>query len=494
MNRRKFALSWGRKIFFGVSLPVSLMIGLLYLRSYIFPESLFDWAFFLASYIGTLGLLNVVLYFVFYLPITSLMPTYYVSRLWSFFLILILNLFLFIDALSFSSFHHHLYEFLSPEIWKAGIEYLKASKIFIVVLITMILALTILFWVRGEILWRRMQGRFSNPVSNWYIVVILVCFVAGKAIYFYGPIDDWLAKVIPFHISFRPHSEFAASNDNRNFFYPSEELSCRGKRNPNVIMITIKEWGSYQLTADMMPKIFHMKEHAINYSSHMNLSQNIQAGHFSLLYSLPSSYMGLSDKADPAIKQVLRKRGYEMLDISAGPILSKFYQWLDNRSGNETKPFFISLTFSQHPFEIDSQIDELILRLENEGLLRNTEIVLTGAYSGSDAEQLPLVWFRPERKFSEVKHVTTPYDVMPTLLTELWACKNVFQTASVGVPLDQERRDWVVAHRENGFKIYDFEKNTVIHFQDNGISILGNEPRLNLIFSALKTMTKFNRP
>lgn len=493
MNKRKFAFSWGRKMFFGFSFPMSLLIGAVYLRSFILPETIADWAFFITSYIGHLGLLNVLFYFVLFCPVIFLMPTYYVSRFWSLFLILLLNVALLLDALSFSSFHFHLYDFLSPELWEAGYNFVKDSQFLLIIFLALILSITVIFWIRGELIWRHMQGRFSNPVKNWYLFLIIVFFVTGKLIYFYQPIDLSLARVLPLHFAFGKTDE--VNKDNRKFFYPSSNLVCKGKSNPNIIMLIIKEWSSDQVAPEMMPKITHMKDHAISYTRHLNVSSSSEEGLFSLSYALPSSYRGLETKSPPVFLKELEKRNYEISSFDPGR--NNFQaadQWIENRSGEEIRPFFLSLILNQHPFEVDALIDQFILKLEAAGILRNSEVILTGAYPGATAKEIPLFWFRPLRKSSEINHLTTPYDVIPSLMNEIWGCKNVFQAASVGKPLKNEKREWVVASHANGFKIYDFKNNNVLNFSNGRLSVEGNNPRYNLVFPALKLMTKFNRP
>ncbi len=91
MNRRSFVLSWGRKLFFGFSWPLTSLIALTYLRSYIVPHTTADWAYFIATYVGHFGMLNAIVYFLVYCPIVLLMPSYYISRFWSLILIMSLN-------------------------------------------------------------------------------------------------------------------------------------------------------------------------------------------------------------------------------------------------------------------------------------------------------------------------------------------------------------------------------------------------------------------
>lgn len=264
MNRRNFVRSWGRKLFFGISWPLSMALATLYLRSFIFPDSIFDWTYFITTFVAHFGLLNALFYFLLYCPVVQIFPTYYVSRLWSLILIIVLNLFIFTDALSFGTFGLHIYSYISKLLWHEGTHHLFGNKgLLILGAVTFIFS--ILVWIRGEMNWRYMQGRFSNPVSNWYLVLVFFFLMIGHGLYGLGFVGEKLSDLFPLNYTIKP--EHQKLSQNRTFYYPKTKVICSGKKNPNIVLITLREWSDDQFNAETMPHTYHMLSHGIHFKS-----------------------------------------------------------------------------------------------------------------------------------------------------------------------------------------------------------------------------------
>ncbi len=504
MNRRNFTLAWGRQLFFGLSWPFSSLIAVLYLRSFILPETQVDWVYLIVTFIGHLGFLNAAVYFLLFCPVILLLPSYYISRLWALLLILTLNLFIFVDALSFSSYHLHIYSYLSKLLAEQGIHHLIGSSAGVLVLTTGALVMTVFLWVRGDALWRYMSGRFSNPIRNWYLLLIILCLGTSKVLHWTNDIHPKLADMLPlnFHIPRLAH-EF---HDNRRFYYPSDNLVCQGKQNPNVVLIVLREWSTADYTPEMMPQTFHMKRHALNFNSNMGVATDVEGGLFSLLYSVPASYKPSIDlKTRPAILRELTDRRYEVVTLDSGKstvgnfsedaeTMIRFKQWLMNRSGGELQPYFLSVVLSQRSLEADKLVHQIIMDLQKEELLRNTHILITGAFPGPTGPNVPLLWVTPERRPAEFNHVTSQYDVLPSFMQRVWSCKKAFKAASVGEPLEKTERDWILVSGKDEFRIVDVRKDNVISVTSGKVSAPAQNARYELIFSGLKLMTKFSRP
>src|SRR4051812_12023787 len=101
MTRRNFALSWGRKMFFGLGWPLFSAIALNYLQSQILPTSVLGLIYFITTFIGQFGLLTALIYFVLYFPVIYIFPSYYFSRFWAIFLIMLTGLFILFDSVVF---------------------------------------------------------------------------------------------------------------------------------------------------------------------------------------------------------------------------------------------------------------------------------------------------------------------------------------------------------------------------------------------------------
>lgn len=509
MNRRSFVLSWGRKIFFGISWPLSTLIALLYLKSFVLPQTPTDWVYYVTTLIGHYGIANAIVYFLLYCPIVLLMPTYYVSRFWSLLLILILNLFILLDAVAFSSYQLHIYSFLSKLVMSEGVQNLVGANGTMIGAIGLVV-LALVIWIRGERVWRYMQTRFSNPVKNWYLVLIVLCLLIGKSIYHYGSIDPRLSSLFP--LDFNPKREDENKVvDTRTLHYPSSKLSCTGKNNPNIVMIVIKEWSQEQLNPELMPNVFHMKKHGMSFNSHYSVSTDANGGIFSLYYSIPSSYQTTAKDVSPAIMTELDRRQYEIVDLgndataTSSPsehdekTLQSFKDWANNRSSDLIQSYSLNLTFIQHAGEVDKLIQSVVLELQKEGLLKDTYIVMTGGHSGPSSLMMPLLVFTPDRKADEIDHATSSYDVIPTLMDTALGCKKVYHSVGLGKSLFDEGRDWLLVSGKDNFKILDLSKSvltTVAGGNISDVSLKGGEaqPRRELIFKALKINNKYTKP
>lgn len=491
MNRRNFALSWGRKLFFGISWPLSSILALVYLRSFILPETVGDGIYFATAYIGHFGILNAIVYFLLYCPVILLMPSYYISRFWSLLLILSLNLFILIDALTFSTYHHHIYSYLGNLFLEVGTEYLVGKTVGPVLIYVGLAVFALLIWLRGEMIWRSMQGRFSNPVKNWYLGIIALALVVSKLMFFYGDIHPKLSQVFPLDVNFSKGSA-TRPYDNRKFYYPTQDMSCTGKQNPNVVLIVIKEWGNEEFKEEFLPLMFHLKRHALSFNSHTNVSMDPKGGLFSLLYSIPSSYQPSVKKTLPALFQELEKRKYEMtsVDEASEDTMAEVNHWIENRSGEEIRPYYLSVILKQHSSEAEKVIHEVILALQREDLLKGTHILITGAYSASG--KTPFLYVTPDRRSGDFEHSTSHYDVMPSLMEKIWNCKKVFKAATAGFPLEQKERDWMLVTGPDSYRIIDLKNNgETVEVKDG---VFSGQGRKELIFPALKLMTKYSRP
>lgn len=200
MNRRTFARSWGRKLFFGYSWPLSLGVGLIYLRSFILPETTLDYFYFVPTFIAHFGLLNLLVYFLLYCPVSFVFPTYYFSRLWGIFLIVFLNGLILLDALCFSTFKTHLYSFLAPLQMDEIISQVIEAKILTSAMTVVLLSLWVFLWGKGNRIWTFMQRRFSNPVSNWYLLLIISLFLGGNTLFYLKPVTPQLAGILPLNV------------------------------------------------------------------------------------------------------------------------------------------------------------------------------------------------------------------------------------------------------------------------------------------------------
>lgn len=488
MRRKNFALLWGRKIFFGLSFPLSCVLGFLYLKGSSLPQNFFEWFYFALNLIGYFGFLNSLIYFVLFYPIARIQPSYYLVRFWSLILILGLNLLIVWDALIFSGYQAHFYSDIGKLIFSEGLHHL-ASQSVLGVIAAGFATYALIIWLRGETVWRSMQGRFYNPAGGLHLGVIFISLFLSKGIYFFNYVHPQFASYFPYDFNYR--TENRALGERRVFSY-LKDLKCHAKENPNLIMITLKEWSGEDFTEEKMPHVFRMKKHGVSFTNHFNVAQTAKTGLFTLFYSVPASYEGSVGNTKPFFVKELNKRNYEILDYGRNEEDSwvNFKSWSNNR-GAETKPFFLSLIMDGLIQESDVLIQEMISILQEKNLLENTHILITGGHPGKDVNaKIPLLYIDSERNSREVKHPTSHYDILPTLTQNLWGCNNSFEVSEVGRPLSESTRDWLLASTSTSFKIHDFVQGGTIELIEEKITTDG-KPRGELVFSAIKLLKKF---
>lgn len=494
MNRRKFVLSWGRKIFFGMSWPLTSLIGLLYLKSYIIPQGAADFIYFITTFIGHYGLLNAAVYFLLYAPIVLLMPSYYVSRFWSLFLILLLNLLVLVDATIFSSYQYHAYSFIFKLLVEGGLKYLPDRSTLTILVPCGVIFISVVLWIRGEIIWRSMQRRFSNPVSNWYLLLILVCLLIGQGLFYNGIVQTRLSSVFP--LNYNLQSENAAVSSFSKYYYPTSSIECSKKEHKNFIFFVVKNWSSSDFNEVSMPHVWAMKKHAQVFNSHYPAAFDTKGGEFVFKYSVSGNYTDLAQKKEPVFEKELQKRNYE---ISKFENTESLKNWMINRAGDEIQPFYVYVTLNGSVGEVDKSIQDSINLLQKENLLSGTFIVMIGAFGGNEMTPTPLLMMTTEREDIEFRHITSHYDVIPTIMDRELGCKKAYQYASIGKSLYEEGQDWLFVAEGQNFKIIDFKSSSTTKFENHTLidgPLNGNqgEVRRKLVFEGLKLRSKFSKP
>ena len=507
MNRRQFALSWGRKLFFGLAWPLFSLIGLIYLQSFVLPQSSTETIYFIVSYVGYYGLICSVVYFLLYSPLILIFPTYYFSRVWSLFLILMTASFLFFDAYVFSQFRLHLNMFFINLIYQKGFSALVTNKAVLIVFMIAMFIGSVVIWLRGNMTWRQMQKRFSNPVSNWYLLIIALAFGVSHLIRIYSsnPVARMQA-LFPVNIALTGQLQQPPLKDIGRLYYPKDELKCNGKGHSNIVFFVIRGWKSDSLAGANNPTLTHMIEHGSYYKNHFSGSADSEGGLFSLFYSLPGTYMDAfkNEKKPSVFVEELHKRKYQVVsfiqgqkearsellsgfdpqDVHNGSLFEAWKVW--SQGGTATPPLFAffyfdlnqgSATYAEELAKIDKEIRNITLSMFNEHVLRDTTIIITGDHGQeSDVDGLteekiktPLLIVWPHRSQKEFQHFSSHYDVVPTLMRELWNCKSSFSSHSIGKALnDNPDHPWHLIESENNIALMDLQKQNFTRITSQG--------------------------
>lgn len=582
MNRKAFALSWGRKIFFGLGWVLISIVGLSFLQSKILPHGPMGWFFFLTSFIGHYGLIVSLLYFVFYYPIIWALPNYYASRMWSMLLIVASCLLLGFDSILFTQYRFHANSFILDLIFGGGSDSLKSFPTSgYILLFVGITTVSLIIWVRGEFLWRSMQGRFSNPVKNWYLVLILICLGISHGMHIYGDANysrsiTRLTQLFPLYYPSTAKglmSDYGmvagnkASDPNKgftDFYYPSREPTCKDLDNKNILFIIVDKMKPEDISKEKTPAIEHFKTHGVSYENHYSGSNNSRGGLYSLFYSLPTTYWTASrnNQAGPMLIQELKKRQYDIGIFSSLPIkdseldktvflnvepvvtdntgyeknivtTESWKKWVNAHiNGDPKKSFFgtiiydvvdknetISSTSATEPgvviekpaiTQIDGLIKSVVDDLYRKDVLQDTIIIITANHAADtnlneieiSQVKVPLIGIYPEKKKMTIDEMTSHYDVVPTLMSKVWNCKDSFKDYSYGSSLfSHENKSWLIVGSDEMFGVLDFQRGLIISIQSSGKyhvtdfslnPVPKHKARESVVFEVLKSLTRFH--
>jgi len=499
MRRKDFVLSWGRKIFFGMGWALTSLVALNYFRSMIIPQTFGGWFYYLLTFVGHYGMMLSLVYFILYCPIVRLFPTYYVSRLWSAILLLLLNVFIFLDGHLFSKYRFHLNSFLFDLLREGnGKEVLGLTQPALIMLGVTVFILFLIIWIRGERIWRSMQGRFSNPVKNWYLVLILLSFIGSHLFHMYG--DAKGAKNITkisllFPMNFPLTSKgFLRSRgmiDNaisskdqgyKDFYYPASKISCANVGASNIVIVTFDGWMTDDFNGIHMPQAWHVSNHGTTFTNHYSGGNNTLEGLFSLYYSLPPAYSSsaVSEKKEPVFTSEVTKSAYDLISVDRSKVLKNFIPgrelevegFIDflkaRRSEDAAAPFLANVHFDGNStaVERDSFIQSLANALHTGKLVDSTIVILTGTHGKNNLSikslNVPLVVIWPDRDPGIIEKVTSHYDIIPTLMKEEWKCKNKLSDFSFGQSLfGKEERSILIAGDYQELGIIDYDQRTI---------------------------------
>lgn len=554
MRRHTFGLSWGRKIFFGFVWPVLTLIAFNYLQSRILPQSTSGWIYYLTTLVGHFGLLTSILYFIFYVPVVWLMPSYYVARFWSLILTLIGALYILFDSIVFNQYRYHLNGFILDLLLAGKSEALNFPMITYSMLAVGVLVFSLIFWLRGERIWRVMQGRFSNPNGNWYLVLIGACLITSHSMHMYGKAAGTravtsLAQLFPMHFpasanKFLEGKVEVSEAPNRvdDFHYPKKAMECNGEDDKNILMIVVDGLNEAPIDFFVTPKISHLVKHGTSLENHYSGSTSTEGSLFSLFYSLPSNYWDAArgtNKA-PVLLSEMTSKNYDFGVFSSAvdkaifsnlpaiqpvsdvdpkardkKIAEGWKAWLKvHQEEKKESPFFGFLFFDSANIQTDvaddhklalNEVDDLIGDVLHDLYLKKlndeTVIIVTGAHGVSSASKVPMIVIWPEKRAQRIERLTSHYDVVPTLMHELWNCKNKNEDYSYGQNFfKSEQKDWLLVSHDSKYDILDFNSKLITQIDPMGSYSVKtfssenrpkDEAREDLVFNVLKDLNRF---
>ncbi|MFL5786107.1 MAG: DUF3413 domain-containing protein [Bacteriovoracaceae bacterium] len=503
MERRRFALSWGRKVFFGLGWPLLCFMSLVFLKSGVVPGNTSSLFYFLVSTVGYYGLLTTVLYFILFVPFAAIFPTYYFVRLWSAFLILLATSLILIDGMVFGEYRFHINSLVMKIASTQGpAEVFSGSLSAYFVTAGVTLFLFFVLWIRGEWLWRTMQKRFSNPVNNWYLALIVLCLGLSHLMWtkahtaFYGN-EVTLASLFPMNYQemFFPKIHTSSTMTGAELHYPKKETKCKPKSPSHLIYVVVDGLGTQDISEGTTSFLKHLEMHGVNFSTHLSGGGSTEDNLFRLIYGIPASYR--PEAGEPVLISELRKAGYNfgvfsphrvpgLVDINTWP------EWkLAHHDRDPMIPYFLYFEIGHEPAaDMDAKVREIFTDLQAEKFLSGSTIVITGTRP-SEWDTVPMTLIGPDREPGNVEHRTTHYDVTPSIMKRVLHCTGHF---AYGKDLmESPTRDWEIFGNENLFRIVDFTHHNIIESDWRGRVISGDTSRGDLVLKASKEISRYYR-
>jgi uncharacterized protein len=187
------------------------------------------------------------------------------------------------------------------------------------------------------------------------------------------------------------------------------------------------------------------------------------------------------------------------------------------RLDNETDPTPLHNRYRNSVHYVDGLVGRVLTAMEQQGLLENTVIVVTGDHGqefndsqrnywghGSNFTKyqtgVPLLLYAPTLPPGVQRHRTTHFDVMPTLLRDYLGCSEPLDTYSVGRSLFEEGgRDAIVLSEYTDFAIASADRIAVVRkqgmqvFDASHTAIPDDQLDPQLINQALEQKNRFYR-
>ncbi|USD66072.1 DUF3413 domain-containing protein [Vibrio sp. SCSIO 43136] len=322
-------VSWGHWFAF-FNIIAAMLIGTRYITQSPWPETLLGQSYLAISWVGHFSFLIFAIYILVLFPITFILPSRKLFRLFSVCVATVGLTALLLDTQVYQEMHLHI----NPVIWelitsKQGNIETQWQQLFVVVPIIFLLELGISEWV-----WRKKRRLAHKHIGRPLAGLLFSCFVASHLIYvwadayFYGPITSQRAN-FPLSYPMTAKSFMARhgflerdaylerlenySGQTKLVNYPIEPLqyNSRGDRY-NVLLVMLDNLRASSVNQEDTPNLYQYAQNNQYFTNHYSASNDMY-GVFGLFYGLPSNYAD-SVKAQgetPLVLTELQGKGYQ---------------------------------------------------------------------------------------------------------------------------------------------------------------------------------------
>ncbi|WP_086983649.1 DUF3413 domain-containing protein [Vibrio aphrogenes] len=338
-------VSWGHWFAF-FNIIIAMLIGTSFITQSPWPETILGQAYLLISWVGHFSFLVFGLYILILFPLTFIIPSRKLLRLFSVCFATICLTLLILDSQAYERLHLHL----NPVVWELLLSKEKTAfnaewqYLFAAVPVIFLLQIAISEWI-----WKKQRKLSRKQIGKPATIIFFLCFISSHLIYiwadafFYSPITNQRANFpLSYPMTAKSFMEKHGLLDKDEYLerlekngkssevvnYPLEPLKFEGRgKKYNVLIVMIDNLRSDMLTQATMPTTFDFAKNNQNFVNHYSASNNIY-GVFGLFYGLPSNYAASIKTQDtpPLFISTMNNRDYSMSAFSGDQFNNaKFY-------------------------------------------------------------------------------------------------------------------------------------------------------------------------
>lgn len=436
-------VSWGHW-FALFNILLSMVFGSRYLFVADWPTTLAGRFYSYLSVVGHFSFLVFATYLLILFPLTFIIMSQRLMRLFSAILATAGMTLLLIDSEVFTRFHLHL----NPIVWELVINpdqnEMARDWQLMFISVPVILLIEMLFatwsWQKLRSLTRRRH--YARPVAAFFFVA----FIATHVMYiwadanFYRPITMQRANLpLSYPMTARrfleKHGLLDAQEYQRRLVeqgnpeavsvqYPLSDLRYRSMgAGQNVLLITV-DGLNYSRYEKQMPALADFAQQNVTFTQHMSTGNGTDSGMFGLFYGISPAYMDgvLSSRTPAALITALNQQGYQLglfssdgfnsalyrqallSDFSLPPAKSQsdkqtadqWIDWLDRYAAEDNRWFsWVALNgttlddtqqqgfarrYARAASDVDAQIERVLNALRDAGKLDNTVVIITAGH------------------------------------------------------------------------------------------------------------------
>ena len=566
-------ISWGHW-FALFNIIFALILGSRFLLIADWPSSLPGRIYAFTSWIGHFSFLVFAAYLLIIFPLTFIVMSQRLMRLLSAIVATAGMTLLLVDSAVFNRFHLHLNPVVWELVVNPDQSEMARDWQLMFISLPLIFLVQMLFatwsWQKLRSLNRR---SFGKPLAALFITAFFtshLMYIWADA-NFYRPITMQRANLpLSYPMTARrfleKHGLLDAQEYQRRLVqqgnpealsvaYPLSDISFRdaGSKN-NLLVITVDGLNEASM-AKALPNLSQFATENVRFNQHFSAGSSSDAGLFGLFYGISPSYMDgvLSSRIPSALMNALSKQGYQFGLFASDGFSSPLYRqalltdftlpssanqsnaqttaqwenWLDRQQPNGT-PWFSYISYDglndldsnaedfsrrylRSASKVDQQIQQVLDRLKEKDLLKNTVVVITAqrgvALNDHDNSkgnrailQVPLVVHWPNTPAQQVNKLTNHQDVMTTLMQRLLHVRTAPGEYSQGEDLfaAQRRHNWVASTEAHQLVITTPQITLVLDnngsyqaYDRQGERLKDHKPQLALLLQVLTEEKRF---